>query len=77
MTSSAHGQVETVKLFRGAMVLDGRNRYTACARKNIGVRTEVFTGTDREALLGRLQQEPEAAASQRADRARIAARMPN
>lgn len=46
---AANGQQETVKLFRGA-VLDGRNRYTACARKNIGVRTEVFTGTDREAL---------------------------
>lgn len=45
----ANGQVETVKLHRG-MVLDGRNRYTACARKNLGVRTEIFTGSEREAL---------------------------
>ncbi len=46
---AANGQVETVKLHRG-MVLDGRNRYTACARKGLGVRTELFTGSDREAL---------------------------
>jgi hypothetical protein len=45
----ANGQVETVKLHQG-MVLDGRNRYTACAKKNLGVRTEIFTGTSREAL---------------------------
>ena len=45
----ANGQVETVKLHRG-MVLDGRNRYTACGLKGLGVRTEVFEGTDREAL---------------------------
>jgi N6-adenosine-specific RNA methylase IME4 len=45
----ANGQVETVKLHRG-MVLDGRNRYTACARKGLGVRTEIFEGSDREAL---------------------------
>lgn len=45
----ANGQVETVKLHRG-MVLDGRNRYTACARKGVGVRTEIFEGSDREAL---------------------------
>jgi N6-adenosine-specific RNA methylase IME4 len=45
----ANGQVETVKLHRG-MVLDGRNRYTACGLKNLGVRTEIFEGTDREAL---------------------------
>ena len=45
----ANGQVETVKLHRG-MVLDGRNRYTACAKFNIGVRAEIFQGTDREAL---------------------------
>jgi N6-adenosine-specific RNA methylase IME4 len=45
----ANGQVETVKLHRG-LVLDGRNRYTACARKNLGVRTELFEGSDREAL---------------------------
>jgi N6-adenosine-specific RNA methylase IME4 len=45
----ANGQVETVKLHRG-MVLDGRNRYTACGKKNLGVRTEVFQGSDREAL---------------------------
>jgi N6-adenosine-specific RNA methylase IME4 len=44
-----NGQVETVKLHKG-MVLDGRNRYTACGRLALGVRTEVFTGTDREAL---------------------------
>lgn len=44
-----NGQVETVKLHRG-MVLDGRNRYTACARKSLGVRTEIFQGSDREAL---------------------------
>lgn len=45
----ANGQVETVKLHKG-MVLDGRNRYTACAKKNLGVRTEIFSGSDREAL---------------------------
>jgi N6-adenosine-specific RNA methylase IME4 len=45
----ANGQVETVKLHRG-MVLDGRNRYTACQRKGLPVRSEVFEGTDREAL---------------------------
>src|ERR1700733_4238491 len=45
----ANGQVETVKLHRG-MVLDGRNRYTACAKFNVGVRTEIFQGSDREAL---------------------------
>src|SRR5579859_1779506 len=45
----ANGQVETVKLHRG-MVLDGRNRYTACGKFNIGVRTEIFEGSDREAL---------------------------
>jgi N6-adenosine-specific RNA methylase IME4 len=45
----ANGQVETVKLHRG-MVLDGRNRYTACSRKGLGVRTEIFNGSDREAL---------------------------
>jgi hypothetical protein len=45
----ANGQVETVKLHRG-MVLDGRNRYTACAKKGLGVRTEIFEGSDREAL---------------------------
>lgn len=44
-----NGQVETVKLHRG-MVLDGRNRYTACGKKGLGVRTEIFNGTDREAL---------------------------
>jgi N6-adenosine-specific RNA methylase IME4 len=44
-----NGQVETVKLHRG-MVLDGRNRYTACAKFNIGVRTELFHGSEREAL---------------------------
>ena len=45
----ANGQVETVKLHRG-MVLDGRNRYTACGKQGLGVRTEVFQGSDREAL---------------------------
>jgi N6-adenosine-specific RNA methylase IME4 len=45
----ANGQVETVKLHRG-MVLDGRNRYTACGKFGLGVRTEIFSGTDREAL---------------------------
>lgn len=44
-----NGQVETVKLHRG-MILDGRNRYTACARKNIGIHTEIFEGSDRKAL---------------------------
>lgn len=44
-----NGQVETVKLHRG-MILDGRNRYTACVRAGIGVRTELFTGSEREAL---------------------------
>jgi N6-adenosine-specific RNA methylase IME4 len=45
----ANGQVETVKLHQG-MVLDGRNRYTACARKSLGVRAEIFQGSEREAL---------------------------
>jgi N6-adenosine-specific RNA methylase IME4 len=45
----ANTQVETVKLHQG-MVLDGRNRYTACARKGLGVRTEIFEGGNREAL---------------------------
>jgi N6-adenosine-specific RNA methylase IME4 len=45
----ANGQVETVKLHKG-MVLDGRNRYTACGRKTLGVRTEIFEGSEREAL---------------------------
>lgn len=44
-----NGQVETVKLHKG-MILDGRNRYSACAKFSLGVRTEIFTGTDREAL---------------------------
>jgi N6-adenosine-specific RNA methylase IME4 len=44
-----NGQVETVKLHR-EMVLDGRNRYTACIKRGLGVRVEVFAGTDREAL---------------------------
>jgi N6-adenosine-specific RNA methylase IME4 len=45
----ANGQVETVKLHQG-MVLDGRNRYTACGKKGLGVRTELFMGSTREAL---------------------------
>jgi N6-adenosine-specific RNA methylase IME4 len=45
----ANGQVETVKLHRG-MILDGRNRYSACVKYGLPVRTEVFTGTDRDAL---------------------------
>jgi len=44
-----NGQVETVKLHKG-MVLDGRNRYTAAGKKGLGVRTEVFEGSDRDAL---------------------------
>lgn len=44
-----NGQVETVKLHKG-MILDGRNRYTACGKKGLGVRTEIFEGSDREAL---------------------------
>ena len=46
---AANGQAETVKLHRG-MILDGRNRYRACGLKKLAVRTEIFTGTDREAL---------------------------
>ncbi len=45
----ANGQAETVKLHRG-MILDGRNRYTACGKFNLAVRTEQFDGTDRQAL---------------------------
>ena len=45
----ANGQVETVKLHQG-MILDGRNRYTACSRRNLGVRTELFEGSTRDAL---------------------------
>jgi N6-adenosine-specific RNA methylase IME4 len=44
-----NGQAETVKLHKG-MILDGRNRYTACTLRTLGVRTEIFQGTDREAL---------------------------
>lgn len=44
-----NGQVETVKLHKG-LILDGRNRYSACGKFGLGVRAEVFTGTDREAL---------------------------
>lgn len=45
----AHGQAETVKLHKG-MILDGRNRYTACVKFALACRAEVFEGTDREAL---------------------------
>jgi hypothetical protein len=45
----ANGQVETVKLFQG-MILDGRNRYTAGVKCNLPVRTEIFSGSMREAL---------------------------
>lgn len=44
-----NGQVETVKLHRG-MILDGRNRYAACAKFGLGVSTELFQGGDRDAL---------------------------
>lgn len=46
---AANGQAETVKLHHG-MILDGRNRYLGCALRNLGVRCEVFRGTDQEAL---------------------------
>lgn len=45
----ANGQAETVKLLAG-MILDGRNRYTACVKLNLPVRTEVFVGDNRQAL---------------------------
>lgn len=45
----ANGQAETIKLHKG-MILDGRNRYRACALKNLDVRYETFSGTDRDAL---------------------------
>ncbi|EJN14712.1 putative transcriptional regulator [Bradyrhizobium sp. YR681] len=44
-----NGQLEDVILHRD-MILDGRNRYTAATRKGLPVRTEQFTGDDREAL---------------------------
>jgi hypothetical protein len=44
----ANGQVETVKLHSG-MVLDGRNRYTACGRQALASHGSLY-GTDREAL---------------------------
>ncbi|WP_316234630.1 MT-A70 family methyltransferase [Bradyrhizobium sp. SZCCHNR1020] len=44
-----NGQVETIKLFQG-MILDGRNRYKAATSKGLGIRTEIFDGTLREAL---------------------------
>lgn len=44
-----NGQAETIKLHKG-MILDGRNRYTACGLHKLPVRYEVFSGTDREAL---------------------------
>ncbi|MGJ4893745.1 MT-A70 family methyltransferase [Bradyrhizobium oligotrophicum] len=46
---AANGQAETVKLHKG-MILDGRNRYAACALKRLGVSTEIFEGDDRAAL---------------------------
>lgn len=45
----ANGQAETVKLFQG-MLLDGRNRYAECVRLGLPVRTEIFSGSMREAL---------------------------
>ncbi|MCG6204166.1 hypothetical protein LPW26_05935 [Rhodopseudomonas sp. HC1] len=69
-----HGQVETVKLHRG-MILDGRNRYTACTRKGIGVRTEVFTGTDREALAWVISKNLKRRHLNESQRAMVAARL--
>ncbi len=45
----ANGQVEAIMLHQG-MVLDGRNRYTACGKLGLKVRIEVFDGSEREAL---------------------------
>jgi N6-adenosine-specific RNA methylase IME4 len=45
----SNGQVETVKLHRG-MILDGRNRYTACGKRGLPIRFETFEGDDRAAL---------------------------
>jgi len=45
----ANEQAETIKLHRG-MLLDGRNRDEAAARKGLGVRYEHFVGSDRDAL---------------------------
>ena len=70
----ANGQVETVKLHRG-MVLDGRNRYTACGLKSLGVRTEVFEGTDREALAWVISKNLKRRHMSESDRARVAARI--
>lgn len=69
-----HGQVETVKLHRG-MILDGRNRYTACTRKGLGVRTEVFTGTDREALAWVISKNLKRRHLNESQRAMVAARL--
>lgn len=70
----ANGQVETVKLHRG-MILDGRNRYTACARKNLGVRTELFEGTDREALNWAISKNLKRRHMNESQRAMVAARL--
>jgi len=70
----ANGQVETVKLHRG-MVLDGRNRYTACARKGVGVRTEIFEGSDREALNWVISKNLKRRHLTESQRARVAARI--
>jgi hypothetical protein len=69
-----NGQVETIKLHRG-MVLDGRNRYTACARKNLGVRSEVFSGTDREALAWVISKNLKRRHLTESQRAMVAARL--
>jgi N6-adenosine-specific RNA methylase IME4 len=71
---AAHGQVETVKLHKG-MILDGRNRYAACAAKNLGVRTELFEGDDRAALAWVISKNLKRRHLNESQRAMVAARI--
>ncbi|WP_257164653.1 MT-A70 family methyltransferase [Bradyrhizobium sp. SRS-191] len=71
---AANGQVETVKLHRG-MILDGRNRYAACAARSLGVRTEIFEGDDRAALAWVISKNLKRRHLNESQRAMVAARI--
>jgi ParB-like chromosome segregation protein Spo0J len=70
----ANGQAETVKLHKG-MILDGRNRYTACTRKGLGVQYEIFAGSDREALAWVISKNLKRRHLDESQRAMVAARI--
>ena len=46
---SANGQRESIAIFKG-LILDGRNRYAACAKLGIEPITHVFKGSEEDAL---------------------------